>query len=196
MVFPLAVSAQDDDSEEEGTETQVRGFAIKQKKYETRNIAGKVVNAATSEPVSGAIIHAAEIDGYSTLTEDDGSFVLKVPVFATSLYVVTPDFNPVRMGLTKDSLQRTIMLYPTTFDAEYTAQTNVRSDASANNFKYTNAINIKDEIQKQLGAQVHTMGMSGTPGIGSVMFMQGLNSLNANAQPPIVVENIDKMRKS
>ena len=190
MVFPLAVSAQDDDSEEEGTETQVRGFAIKQKKYETRNIAGRVVNAATSEPVSGAIIHAAEIDGYSTLTEDDGSFVLKVPVFATALYVVTPDFNPVRMGLTKDSLQRTIMLYPTTFDAEYTAQTNVRSDASANNFKYTNAINIKDEIQKQLGAQVHTMGMSGTPGIGSVMFMQGLNSLNANAQPLIVVDDV------
>ena len=62
MVFPLAVSAQDDDSEEEGTETQVRGFAIKQKKYETRNIAGRVVNAATSEPVSGAIIHAAEIE--------------------------------------------------------------------------------------------------------------------------------------
>jgi TonB-linked SusC/RagA family outer membrane protein len=189
MAFPLAVSAQDDDTEE-GTETQVRGFAIKQKKYETRDIAGRVVNAATHEPVSGAIIHAAEIEGYSTLSEDDGSFVLKVPVFATALYVVTPDFNPVRMGLTKDSLQRTIMLYPTTFDAEYSAQTNVRSDASANDFKYTNAINIKDEIQKQLGAQVHTTGMNGTPGVGSVMFIQGLNSLNANAQPLIVVDDV------
>ena len=103
MAFPLAVSAQDDDTEEEGTVTAIRGFAVKQKKYETREIKGRVVEAATLEPISGAIIHASEIDGYSTLTEDDGTFVLKVPVFATSLYVTAPDFNPAKVGLTKET---------------------------------------------------------------------------------------------
>jgi len=190
MAFPLTVSAQDDDTEEEGTETAVRGFAIKQKQYETRSIKGRVLNAATKEPISGAIVHAAEIDGYSSLTEDDGTYVLKVPVFATALYVVTPDFNPVKMGLSKDAEQRDILLYPSTFDAEYSATTNVRNDVSATDFKYTSALNVKDEIQKQLGAQVHTIGMNGTPGVGSVMFMQGLNSLNANAQPLIVVDDV------
>ena len=191
MAIPLAVNAQDDDTEEEeGTQTAIRGFAVKQKQYVTRNIKGRVVDAATQEPISGAIIHASEIDGYSTLTEDDGTYVLKLPVFATSVYVTAPDFNPVKMGLTKDSVQRAIQLYSTTFNAEYTPQTNVRSDFSANNFKYTSAINIKEEIQKQLGAQVYTVGMNGTPGVGNVMFMQGLNSLNANAQPLIVVDDV------
>ena len=190
MAFPLAVSAQDDDTEEEGTVTAIRGFAVKQKKYETREIKGRVVEAATLEPISGAIIHASEIDGYSTLTEDDGTFVLKVPVFATSLYVTAPDFNPAKVGLTKETEQRAIVLYSSVFDAEYTPTTNVRNDASATNFKYTSAINIKEEIQKQLGAQVHTVGMNGTPGVGSVMFIQGLNSLNANAQPLIVVDDV------
>ena len=45
-------------------------------------------------------------------------------------------------------------------------------------------------MQKQLGAQVYTITRNGTPGVGSVMFVQGLNSLNINAQPLVVVDGI------
>ncbi len=190
MIFPLAVSAQDDDSEEEGTETSVRRFAVKQKQYETRTIKGRVLDAATQEPISGAIVRAAEVDGYSALTEDDGTYELKIPVFATSVYVSSPDYNPVKMGVTKTEQQKVAQLYSSVFSPEYTAQTNVRSDVSATDFKYSSAINIKEEIQKQLGAQVYTTTRNGTPGVGSVMFMQGLNSLNVNAQPLIVIDDV------
>ena len=190
MAFPLAVCAQDDDSEEEGTETAVRSFAVKQRQYETRTVKGVVLDAATQQPISGAIVRAAEIEGYSTLTEDNGSYELKLPVFASSILVTSPDFNPVKIGLTKKDTQKTVYLYPSVFSAEYSQQTNVRSDAVANDFKYTGAVNIKDEIQKQLGAQVYTINRNGTPGVGSVMFMQGLNSLNVNAQPLIVIDDV------
>jgi TonB-linked SusC/RagA family outer membrane protein len=191
MAFPLGVFAQDDDSDEDSEDVAVKTtFTIKQKNYDTRTVTGRVVDAVTQKPIAGAIVRAAEIDGYSVLTEDDGTYELKVPVFASALFVSTPDYNPVRLGLTKDAQQKAASLYPATFTAEHTAQTNMRGDSWATDFKFTSAVNIKDEIQNQLGGMVHTIGRNGTPGVGSVMFMQGLNSLNVNAQPLIVVDDV------
>ena len=189
MAFPVSVVAQDDDTEEEA-ETTVRAIVKKQKDYPTRTIRGVVTDAATKQPIAGAIVRADGIEGYSVLTDDDGSYELKVPVFATSIFVRTPDYNPVRQGLMPGEQQKTSSLYPAVFNAEYQAETSVRNDYEATDFKYTNSVNIKDEIQKQLGGQVYTIARNGTPGVGSVMFIQGLNSLNVNAQPLIVVDGV------
>ena len=189
MAFPISVSAQDDDTEEEA-EAAVRAIAPKQKQYPTRIVRGRIADATTGKAVAGAIVRASEVDGYSVLTEDDGTYELKVPVFTTALYVSTPDYNPVRMGLQKGEQQQDVVLYPTTFSAEYAPQVNVRSDYETSDFKYTNSVNIKDEIQKQLGAQVYTITRNGAPGVGSVMFVQGLNSLNVNAQPLVVIDGV------
>ena len=189
MAFPISVSAQDDDAEDEAA-TSVRSIAPKTKQYPTRTVRGHVVDATTGKAVAGAIVRASEVDGYSVLTEDDGTYELKVPLFVTSLYVNTPDFNPVRIGLQKGEQQLEVSLYPTAFNAEYTPQVNVRSDYETSDFKYTNSVNIKDEIQKQLGGQVYTVTRSGAPGVGSVMFVQGLNSLNVNAQPLVVIDGV------
>ena len=188
MAFPVCVSAQDDTEEEE--QPKVRIIKKKQKHYETRTISGRVINASTKSPIAGAIVSADGIDGYSVLTEDDGTYEMKVPLFTTSVYVTTPDFNGVRFGLQKTQSQNEVQLYPATFDAEYSKKINVRGDREANDFKYTNSVNIKDEVQKQLGGQVYTITRNGTPGVGSVMFMQGLNSLNVNAQPLIVIDDV------
>ena len=190
--LPLGVMAQDDvtDDEEEGTETSVRAIKPKQHQYETRSVRGAVIDATTKQPVAGVIVRAAEIDGYSVLTEDDGGYELKVPVFTTALTFTSPDYNTVRIGLQKEEMQSVVSLYPTFFTPEYTQQTNVRGDFTATDFKYVSAINIKDEVQKQLGAQVYTQNHNGTPGIGSTMFIQGLNSLNVNAQPLIVIDGV------
>ena len=192
MAFPLGVWAQDDvtdDEEEEGV-AAVRTFTVKQKQYQTRTVRGQVLDAATRKPVAGAIVRADEIDGYSVLTEDDGTYELKAPVFATALYVTATDYNAVRQGLAPDTQQKTVLLYSTNFTADYAATNNVRGDQSATDFQYSSAINIKDEVQNQLGGYVYTVSRNGTPGVGSVMFMQGLNSLNANAQPLVVIDDV------
>ena len=191
MAFPLSVVAQDDDTDEEEVEvTQIKRKITVKKQYETRTVKGRVVDAATNMPISGAIVRSAEIDGYSVLTDDDGAYELKVPVFSSAITITSPDHNMVKIGLVNGEQQKQVSLYPLTFTAEYGAQTNVRGDYQANDFKYTNAINIKEEIQKQLGGQVYTVNRNGTPGVGSVMFMQGLNSLNVNAQPLVVIDDV------
>jgi len=191
MALPMSVFAQEEyDDEDSQEEVATVRRVVKQQQYETRTVKGAVLDATTGMPISGAIVRANEIDGYSVLTEDDGTYELKVPVFVTSVYVTTPDYNAQVIGLVKGDRQKTAMLYPASFAADYGKQTNVRSDYAASDMHYTSAINIKDEVQKQLGAQVHTIQRSGTPGVGSVMFMQGLNSLNVNAQPLIVVDGV------
>ena len=76
LFFPTNIFAQDDETEVEGEELEapVRMLPVKQKKYETRVVTGVVLDAATKKPVAGAIVRAAEIDGFSVLTEDNGTF--------------------------------------------------------------------------------------------------------------------------
>ena len=188
LAFPLNIAAQDETEEDD--DTTVRTFTVKKKQYETRVVKGTVLDATTLQPISGAIVRAAEVDGYSVLTEDDGTYEVKVPVFTNEIVVSTPDHNVVRMGLQKGEQQKNTLLYPSVFATDYLAATNTRNEYQAKNFQYSNAINIKDEIQKQVGAQVHTISRNGTPGVGSVMFVQGLNSLNRNAQPLVVIDGV------
>ena len=189
LAMPLCVSAQDD-ADNEDEQAPKRTIVEKKKQYDTRTVRGRVVDAATQQAIAGAIVKADGLNGYSTLTEDDGTYELKVPVFTTSLYITSPDYNPVRQSLLSDGQQKESRLYPTTFIAEYQAETNVLNDYTASDFKYTNSVNIKEEVQKQLGAQVYTLQRNGAPGVGSVMFIQGLNSLNVNAQPLVVVDGV------
>ena len=190
MAFPVCVSAQDDDTEEDEVETIVRVLKKKQKQYDTRAVSGRVLSATTGQPIPGAIVKADGIDGFSVLTEDNGTFELKVPLFISSLFISTPDYNPVRLGLQESVAQRDVRLYPSTFTSEYDKQINVRGDRVADDFRFTNSVNIKDEVQKSLGAEVYTITRNGTPGVGSVMFIQGLNSLNVNAQPLVVIDGV------
>lgn len=189
MACPLSISAQEEE-QEEATQTIVRKVRKPIKKYETRTVIGTVLDAATGKPLSGAMVKAQGISGYSALTDDNGNYKINVPLFASSLYITTPSYNPVVIGLTKEEMQRTARLINSDLKADYTENTNVNNAASTSDYKYTNALNIKEEIQKQLGAYAYTTQRSGTPGIGSNTFIQGLNSLNANAQPLVVVDGV------
>lgn len=187
MVVPTIAYAQDDDTD--GSEA-VQRKAIPAKQYAVREIKGCVFNASTKEPLSGVIVSASEVDGFSTITESDGTYTLRVPLIATSLTFTSPDYNMAKLGLQHSELQRDVSLYPTVFRPDYDAKTNVNAIASATGFQFSNNVSIEQDIQQQLGAQVHTVTRSGTPGIGSVMFMGGLNSINANAQPLIIVDGV------
>jgi TonB-linked SusC/RagA family outer membrane protein len=156
----------------------------------TRVVNGRILEAATKAPVAGVLVRAAEVGGYSTLTDSTGNYTLTIPVTVSALEYSAPDHNLVKAGLSKDKQQHDVFLYPTTFRTDYRQGTDVTGTAVASDFRYSNAVSIEDEIQKCLGANVHVTSRSGTPGIGSVMFIGGLNSLNANAQPLIVVDGV------
>ena len=193
MAFPLSIAAQNEDAtyeEEDGIEALARKLTPKQKQYPTREVYGRVINATTGQPIAGSIVSADGVEGYSTLTLENGMYKLNVPLFTTSVYVSMPDFNPVRLGLMDGKDQRDVNLYPSSFTAEYNKDQNIRGDFSTDDFKYTNSANIKEEVERHLNAQVYSITRNGTPGVGNVMFIQGLNSLNVNAQPLIVVDDV------
>lgn len=185
-MLPLAAMAQDDD----GASKTQKVLVKKQHDYETRIVMGRVINALTKSPVAGVIVKTYGIEGYSKLTGEDGYFEMQVPTFASSLAVDAPDYNKSVIGLQKTVQQRDILLFPTTFQPDYSSETNVRGDQHIQDLSYSNALNVKEEVQKQLGAQAYSVMRSGMPGIGSIMFVQGLNSLNVNAQPLIVVDGV------
>ena len=184
-----AAAQYDDDEEVQEMPRKVRPVKP-EKKYPTRVVKGRVLNGMNNNPVSGAMVKTGEIDGFSALTKSDGTFEINVPLFATSLEVSAPNLNMTKAGLTKEEMQRDIYLYSQQFLSEYSAGTNVLSNEKTEDFRFANAVSIEDEIQKRLGANVHVTSRNGTPGIGSVMFMNGLNSLNVNAQPLIVVDGV------
>ncbi len=191
LVLPTTASAQYDEDEEAPVQANtIKTIVQKRKQYDTRLVAGCVLDATTGQAIGGAIVSADGVEGYSTLTRENGTFELKVPVFTSSIYVVSPDYNSVRLGLTEEEDQRDIKLYPKTFTSDYNKEYNVRNDHEASDFQYTNSVNIKEELQKQLGGQAYTINHSGMPGVGSVIFIQGINSLNVNAQPLIVVDDV------
>ncbi len=156
----------------------------------TRVVKGRVLDASTHKPLVGALVSSAEIKGYSVLTQNDGTYELKIPVYATSLSITSPEMNGAKIGLGKGEQQRDVLLYPDMFTDDYATTTNITGTSSASNFRFSNAVTIEDEIQKRLGAEAHTITRNGTPGIGSVMFLNGLNSLHINSQPLIVVDGV------
>lgn len=189
MAFPLYVSAQDEQDDEQAKAPR-KVANTQSKKYKTRTVKGQVVDAATGTPISGAIVKASGVQGFSALTDDKGNYTLNVPVFTSSLYVTNPDYNASSIGLAKGEMQKQVSLYSTAFSSDYSENANITADKSANDFSYSNAANIKEEVQKQLGAYAHTVTRNGTPGVGAVTFMQGLNSINVNAQPLVVIDGV------
>ena len=73
------------------------------------------------------------------------------------------------------------------FGIMYENGTNV-SAAPVAKINNTTAQTVDTEIENILGADMRSINRSGGPGYGAAMFIRGLNSLNANAQPLIVVD--------
>lgn len=185
LALPVAVHAQDEEDAE-----PVKKTVVVRKHYTTRHITGRVISAVSHKPLSGAIVGAVGVEGYTALTDDNGAFALDVPVFVSSISVTFPSHNLLSAGLAKGEKQGDLMLYPTTFTADYNANTDLRNDRTATDMQYSSATNVKEEIEKQLGAYAHTITRNNTPGIGANMYVQGLNSIYANAQPLIVVDGV------
>ncbi|MBP5346132.1 MAG: SusC/RagA family TonB-linked outer membrane protein [Bacteroidales bacterium] len=183
----VSLSAQDFDDDEPQV---VRKPAPAAPLYETRIVQGQVLDAVTHQPVAGAIVKVTGMNGYSTLTDDSGTYELKVPLFASSLLISSPDHTSSMLGLAAGEQQKNVELYSNAFRSHYQDNLDVLNNAEAQDFQYTNALNIKEEVQTQLSGYIYGTSRSGNPGLGEVLFMQGLNSLNANAQPLVVVDGV------
>ena len=180
----LTAAAQDDGADEQQPKAVVK--KAHRPNYPTQEVRGTVIDAATRQPLSGVLIKALGYDTYTAMTEDDGTFVLKLPTFATAVFVRTPQYlsQQVPLGATA-----CIELLPDKYRSMYDESTDITATATAD-MANTTSQTIDTDIEATLGADVRAITRSGGPGYGAAMFVRGLSSLNANAQPLVVIDGV------
>ena len=155
---------------------------------ELTEIAGIVYDAATNEALAGVRIEALGNKRYTAMTKPDGTFTIKVPAFVASLYVSTPGYEAIVVKA-RQSKDLVLYLYDEAFSTFVENKFDVTAKSEAH-IGVTTAKTLETEVQNQMGADVRTITRSGTIGLGGVMMMQGISSLNTSAQPLIVLDGV------
>ena len=170
-------------------QTDAAAAATEQKvAEELEEITGTIIDAVTKEPIAGVRVEALSNNRYTAMTKPDGTFTIKVPGYVASLYVSTPGYESVIIKAHQKKDIK-VSLYDEKFGSfvengfEITGKSEMTIDMSK-------ATTVETEIQNKLGADVRTITRSGMVGLGGFMTMQGINTLNASAQPLIVLNGV------
>lgn len=155
-----------------------------------KSITGKVIDAATRVPLAGVKVQAYNNEKYTAMTGEDGTYSIKVPDYITSLALKVEGYNLVQVAINNRVKGVDASLHSEVFSESYQNKTFAAKSNAAVGFDLSHELSIEPEIQSKLGGTVRTIMRSGIPGIGATMFMHGLNSLNANAQPLIVLDGV------
>ncbi len=192
MASPLCLYAQteDTDFEEEDDSQPVKIVHKTQKQEETRTIRGCVIAEKDKQPLAGVLVQSIAGEGYSTLTEEDGTFKMQVPTYSSAVSVTIPGFNMIRVGLNRTGELGTIYMQSEAYRQLYTEDDNIYNAVSTGDMEFTAARNVTSEIGSQLGANVYTRSRSGAIAVGNYMSIGGVNSLQSNTQPLIVLDGV------
>ena len=151
-------------------------------------VSGVVFDAATRTPLAGVRLAAHGNSKYSVMTDETGTYSLEIPGYVTLIDLQAPGYNLIQMAVSEKSQQ--VFIHAEQFTSDYTADVLVSDIAQTEDFSLSTALSVDQEIGTRLGGDLRTITRSGTPAMGSAMFIGGLNSLNANAQPLIVVDGV------
>lgn len=185
------LSAQAQETAKKDIATMPKQAAMQQSKrptYEMKEVKGVVYDAATKAPLAGVRVQALNNRFYTTLTDEKGAYILKVPTHITALYVSVEGYNGVQIGL-REQASVDAYLFSDNLKPLYTNGTEVLQTANLAP-KTSSAISLENEVEHTLNSTVRTISRGGLPAQGATFFINGLNSLNANAQPLVVVDGV------
>ena len=154
----------------------------------SKTVTGQVVDAATKQPLVGVIVAAYDNDKYSAMTDEEGRYTLKVPDYVSSVQMRIDGYNFLQCAIADGVANG--QLYNEAFTEVYKRQTNAIQSSEANRFANTSEISVDPFITQQLGADVRSVSRSGNIGLGNILTMAGINSLNSNAQPLVIVDDV------
>ena len=154
------------------------------------NIRGKVTDAATGEPMQGVSVEAYGNSKYAAITDRNGRYRISVPDYVGSLFMRVEGSLPQQVSIGKDLMNVDAKLYSDVFSGNYTRTTNAVRIASSEGFENSVEMSVDPLVQQRLNGQMRTVERSGIEGGGSVMLINGINSLSLNAQPLVVVDGV------
>ena len=193
-ISALPVAAQSEDEEDEEVEVGIKQPVRKAAKdnYPMVNLHGEVTDQATGKKLAGVQLQALGYIRYTAMTDEQGSFTIKVPTFTTALYVHSAGYMSQQVAIVAgDSTQaiavrmmrdKYLPMYGTGTD--YTA----KSTTQISNFGVT----VDNEIANKLGGDMRSVNRSAVIDGGAVMFIRGLNSITSDAQPLVIVDGIEQ----
>ena len=198
LTFGLSAVANaqtEDDEELEEVETAIKQptrSQMKQVNYPTVKLKGMVTDLATGKPLTGIQLQALEMPRYTAMTEDDGRFVITVPVFTTALYVYSPEYLSQQVAIVAgDSTQFVaVKMLSDKFQPMYGKGTTYTATKTAEINRF--GVTVDNEIANKLGGDMHTIMRSAAAEGGAAMFIRGLNSITCDAQPLIVIDGIEQ----
>ena len=156
--------------------------------YKMKELSGYVFDGATKKPLGGVKVQSLNNRYYTALTDDDGKYTIRVPEFVDALYINVQDFNPAQVAV-KGSVVQPVYLTSG-------MNANFYKDGTSMNNNQTmwidepNSLTIENEMEKGLAGSLRILNRGGMPAQGAAMFINGLNSLNSNAQPLVIVDGV------
>ena len=185
------VMAQDFDDEEEAEEEEVQApkkrIAVAPT-YEMKELSGRIIDGATKLPVAGVKVQALNDARYTAMTDEDGKYTISVPVFVTSLFITTDEYNPIQVAIKSKDLGD-LKIYQSVFKSFFENGTQVLRNQKTL-VENSSALTPDGDIENQLNGAVRTISRGGLPGNGNYMTINGINTLNVSAQPLVVVDGV------
>lgn len=155
-----------------------------------KTLSGRVVDAATGEPLAGVRVEAYGNHRYTSMTDDQGKYQLKVPVWVSSVTMKVDGYNLQQTPVGKDANKVDAKLYTSAFGADYQAQTTASTAKGFTVNDNSIDMSIDPAISQHLGADVRCLSRGANPAEGNMMLIQGIHSLQSNAQPLIVIDGV------
>ena len=195
MCFCTTAWAQDEFGA--ANDAEFSGFKAPQRKVvEEKNrlisVSGVVVDEVTKAPIAGVRVQTLGDNRYTAMTNEKGQFVIKLPDFASALYVEAPRYLSQQVAIRSNDENQSVQisLLSNRFKEMYTNDTEYT--ASSEFTVKGGGVTVDNEIQSNLGADIRVINRSGVVDGGNALFIRGLNSINANAQPLVIIDGIEQ----
>ena len=191
IVSSVAFAQEPFDEEEASTTFKAPKRTKVVDKNTTINVQGIVVDDATKAPIAGARLKTLNDDRYAAMTDADGKFTIKVPTFATALFVQAPKYMSQQISIKAGDANQEIRIkmLSDAFSPMYQDGTTI---TATNSFiSNGDGLTIDEEMTEKLGGDIRMNMHSGNLEQGAAMFIRGISSINANAQPLVILDGVE-----
>ncbi|MBR4842730.1 MAG: SusC/RagA family TonB-linked outer membrane protein [Bacteroidaceae bacterium] len=153
-------------------------------------VTGVVTDAALGTPMAGVRVQAYNNPSHAAMTKEDGSYSIRIPDYVSSLVFVVEGSNRSVCALNGRTEGVDVKMYSDVFSEIYDAKTTA-SESKDLEVDYLNAdLSVDDQIQKSLQGDIMGTVRSAQLGSGISMLINGVNSLNINTQPLVVLDGV------
>ena len=153
-------------------------------------ITGVVTDAASGTPMAGVRVQAYNNSLFTAMTKEDGSYSIKVPDYVSSLSFALEGCNTSVCAINGRTDDVDMQMYSDEFSNIYTTKTTA-SKSKVSKVSSLNAdLSVDNQIQQNLLGDILSTTRSGQLAIGNSMMIAGINSLNINTQPLVVLDGV------